>query len=514
MPPSMKNFASPPSISSQNILPSTKNDHSSSTSIDLSRTAVYQVDYTCVNAGKTISATKRRIRWRFGFANPAAIDAKKVGPECRGEEHEVILNWSLTSGKRSLLVDGNVLLEDVRPLETTVDFSWEMRGGHVMKVRGSVKPKMWKDDYERQFDLLLDGKSYHEFTQIFELGRTATRSQTRSTLTDHHPTPTPTATATAPSLQIPESGPYAPSRQYTPQTVTSQTSTFDFARSHAVSPANAAPAPTFDQILQANTPASPPVYAAPPTPTATTQAPSQAPVPSFAPEPSYAFTRQPSFSFAPAPEAPTYPLQYPNAPITPVSPAMPTTEAPPTQTTTAPPVFEGEETYIAPRLQLEEEKPDPSNVDYLMKKLCNLEDITCDPHDSKLTMMDFKSTDAKPQNLGKSSPIAPIKVSYVGAEPSLSQIKNIAKANSHSASSSPSKEVMKAPPQPSPHSHYAAGPGALVVHGSAQQSTPWNVHAGAPPLQRPVGFGVGAQLGQGYGDYGTSNPQQGVYASM
>lgn len=515
MPPRTK-FASPPSASMQNIFPLSAQTHTQSPHeapyMDLSRSAVYQVDYTCVNVGKTVGATKRRIRWRFGFANPDAIEAEKVGPECRGEEHEIILNWSLTSGKRSLIVDGNALFDECRPLETTVEFMWEMRGGNVFKVKGSVKPKMWKDDNERQFDLLLNGKPFADFTQIFELGRTGTRSNSRKTLDTSAPKTRTVQLPESEKVDWPSQKHY--DRQYTPATVSSEQSAFDFASyNNPASPVNAAPAPTFDQIWEASHPA-PPVFAAP-----------SAPAPAGAPPAPLA----PAFTYAPAPVAPTFQPEYytqdrhammnqqvmeayQTAAITaPPTNNDPTVPAPESEAPTPLSVFEGEETYIAPRLQIEDEKPDPSNVDYLMKKLCNLEDITSDPHTQKLTLMEPPSTsEPKKQDGTKSRPIAPIKVSYVGAEPSLSQIKHIAAA-SNAPIPSTSKNVMKAPPQPSAHNPGVAH-GAMVLHASNANSNHWNV---APPIQRPVGFGVGAHLGQGYGEY-TSNQgiSQGVYANM
>jgi hypothetical protein len=78
----------------------------------------YQVDFTEENKGRHLDSTKRKIVWKFGFAHPPAIfphlfdgeeyvgyregrseEATKMGVDCRGREHEVVLVWSLVSGK-------------------------------------------------------------------------------------------------------------------------------------------------------------------------------------------------------------------------------------------------------------------------------------------------------------------------------------------------------------------------------------------------------------------------------
>lgn len=65
------------------------------------RYPVYQIEFTCVASGKHIAATKRRLKWRFGFPNQDALSNGKTGIDCRGEEHEVSVVWSVTSGKKT-----------------------------------------------------------------------------------------------------------------------------------------------------------------------------------------------------------------------------------------------------------------------------------------------------------------------------------------------------------------------------------------------------------------------------
>jgi len=133
----------------------------------------YQIDFASAATGKNIAATKRRIRWRFGFASPAAVNEGLSGVDCRGEEHEVVLVWSVSSGKRLLMVDGNEVHYSFNK-ESKFEFSWMLRGNHTAKVVAHANAgvfgnkKGWK-----QFDFSLDGCSYFDFPKIYELGMTA-----------------------------------------------------------------------------------------------------------------------------------------------------------------------------------------------------------------------------------------------------------------------------------------------------------------------------------------------------
>ena len=81
----------------------------------------YRIDFTEENKGRHLDATKRKITWKFGFVHPPSVfphlydgdeytgyrvesvgrwgGEKSVGVECRGREHEIVLVWSLVSGK-------------------------------------------------------------------------------------------------------------------------------------------------------------------------------------------------------------------------------------------------------------------------------------------------------------------------------------------------------------------------------------------------------------------------------
>jgi len=130
---------------------------------------VYQVDWQNVAAGKVVKAAKRRIRWRFGFSNKKAIAEGLTGVECRGEEHEVTLVWSLTSGKRIVIADGREVHFSKR-VEPKFETTWTMKGGHTIKVVAYASPPASPAPGFKQFDLLIDGFSFFKMPRIFELG--------------------------------------------------------------------------------------------------------------------------------------------------------------------------------------------------------------------------------------------------------------------------------------------------------------------------------------------------------
>lgn len=132
---------------------------------------VYQVDFQNAASGKRMSATKRRVVWRFGFSNAEAITQGLTGVNCRGEEHEISVVWSLTSGKRLVTADGQeVHFSYGKRTDTKFESSWTMAGGHIIKVINHAAPPLLQTPGFRQFDLLLDGCSYFDMPKIYELG--------------------------------------------------------------------------------------------------------------------------------------------------------------------------------------------------------------------------------------------------------------------------------------------------------------------------------------------------------
>lgn len=136
---------------------------------------LYAIDFTAVACGKRIANTKRRVRWRFGFANPDALAAGETGTACRGEEHDVTMVWSVTSGKRLILADGQeVHYSNSR--SAVIDFSWTMRGNHVLKVIAHATAPMSAEPGFRQYDFFVDGRSFFTFPKVYRLGLTGSRT--------------------------------------------------------------------------------------------------------------------------------------------------------------------------------------------------------------------------------------------------------------------------------------------------------------------------------------------------
>ena len=136
---------------------------------------LYAIDFTAVACGKRIANTTRRVRWRFGFANPDALAAGETGTACRGEEHDVTLVWSVTSGKRLILADGQeVHYSNSR--SAVIDFSWTMRGNHVLKVVAHATAPMTAEPGFRQYDFFVDGRSFFSFPKVYRLGLTGSKT--------------------------------------------------------------------------------------------------------------------------------------------------------------------------------------------------------------------------------------------------------------------------------------------------------------------------------------------------
>ena len=126
-----------------------------------------------ISLGKTITATKRRITFQFGFSSADAIYSGRTAADCRGEEHEVVLVWSHITGKRQLFMDGREFhTSKAARGNTRFEFSWTIPGNHVLKIVANGAPPITAEGARqfKQFDLQLDGMSYFDFTKIYELG--------------------------------------------------------------------------------------------------------------------------------------------------------------------------------------------------------------------------------------------------------------------------------------------------------------------------------------------------------
>jgi hypothetical protein len=160
----------------------------------------YQIDCETTKKGKMFAGTKRRICWKFGFSNSEATEKGLSGNDCRGEEHEVVFVWSLTSGKKFVLADGHEVhwsksnSKNIKSLPFSSDkfeCTWESQtagGKHELTVIAyASSPLFGKNNTNsvdgrnnnnnsgtsssfRQFDLLIDGISFSEMPKMFQLG--------------------------------------------------------------------------------------------------------------------------------------------------------------------------------------------------------------------------------------------------------------------------------------------------------------------------------------------------------
>lgn len=139
----------------------------------------YQVDYSVQNAAKTLGFSKKRISFKFGFANQSSLSQGLTGPACRGSEHELVFVWSLKTGKRQLLFDNkNLHFSESGMNGWTQDRTFQ----HVFHFRDNATRANIKATFTSQpvtqnstqgtrpFNLSIGGISYFDFNQIYLLG--------------------------------------------------------------------------------------------------------------------------------------------------------------------------------------------------------------------------------------------------------------------------------------------------------------------------------------------------------
>ena len=140
----------------------------------------YQIEFNVTNTGKKITGTKRIIHFRFGFANSQALKEGKVGTDCRGDEHDIIIQWSITGGKRTINMDGREVQYSGGKRSSTsrradiLEASWRI-GNHTYDLKCyAYKPSNGsaekRNPYWKQYSLLIDERSYFDLPQIFDLG--------------------------------------------------------------------------------------------------------------------------------------------------------------------------------------------------------------------------------------------------------------------------------------------------------------------------------------------------------
>ena len=140
----------------------------------------YQIQFHVQHQGKNIQGSKRVIHIRFGYANNAAISQGMSGVDCRGEEHDIVVFWSITGGKRSISMNGNEIQYEVGKRSNAnrradiLEAAWRL-GGHVYQLKFyAYKPSAGSPEKRnakwKQYSLFIDGRSYFDLPQIFDLG--------------------------------------------------------------------------------------------------------------------------------------------------------------------------------------------------------------------------------------------------------------------------------------------------------------------------------------------------------
>lgn len=129
------------------------------------RNPIYQIDHSISAKGKRLGLTKRTVIFKFGFSNADAIAGGAQGVSCRGEEHEISMTWSITSGKRTVKFDNSeVHFSQGKRSEMKFECSFTILGHHLIKLIAHVaSPVMGSTPGFRQFDLFLDGMSFFDF---------------------------------------------------------------------------------------------------------------------------------------------------------------------------------------------------------------------------------------------------------------------------------------------------------------------------------------------------------------
>lgn len=141
-------------------------------------TPVYQIDFNAIASGKMIAMTKRHIKWRFGFANQEALESGKQGIDCRGEEHDVTLIWSVVSGKRMLMSNGRQLLVGVSKGKM-FEHTWVNHRGNTLRLVAYSSQPMSSQLAKRQYDLFIDGVSCFVLPKLYEVGLKGYNADTR-----------------------------------------------------------------------------------------------------------------------------------------------------------------------------------------------------------------------------------------------------------------------------------------------------------------------------------------------
>jgi hypothetical protein len=123
----------------------------------------YQVSFTAFDCGRNIPRTKRCIKWRFGFPVEDPEDGF-----CRGIEHEVMLIWSITSGKRVVKFDGDQIHCSRVKRSEKMNYSWKWNEIDLELTAYAAPPIRARDGFCLN-DLKVNGKSFQSLGPICDI---------------------------------------------------------------------------------------------------------------------------------------------------------------------------------------------------------------------------------------------------------------------------------------------------------------------------------------------------------
>ena len=106
---------------------------------------------------------------RFGFPNRKSLDAGKSGIDCRGEEHDVNLIWSITSGKKMIMSNGQQIYTGLNK-SRIFEYAWFNKNGTHLRIQAHSTVPMGSAQGTRQYDLFIDGKSFFSMPKVYEIG--------------------------------------------------------------------------------------------------------------------------------------------------------------------------------------------------------------------------------------------------------------------------------------------------------------------------------------------------------
>ena len=123
---------------------------------------------------KIVKSSKRKIRFRYGYSDAQSLADGKTGQDCRGSEHEILVIWSISSGKQAIAFDGREVFFDIgEASQTKLTHTWKDESGHIIQVKIHAAPmstKMNPDPEWKQYDVLIDGVSFFRLPKIYEIG--------------------------------------------------------------------------------------------------------------------------------------------------------------------------------------------------------------------------------------------------------------------------------------------------------------------------------------------------------